>query len=93
MRIGAALILTAIGTAGLTMLLVTADRAMAQAGAQRRAATQAAAQPARPRVRIYGTNRPLSPNARRQCEAWYEQEFRPSGPVVVPRMNCFWVGG
>lgn len=46
-----------------------------------------------PRVRIQRENRPLGPNAVRQCEAWYEQEFRPSGTVIVPRMSCFWRRG
>lgn len=46
-----------------------------------------------PRVRIHRDSRPLGPDAVRQCEAWYEQEFRPSGTVVVPRMSCFWRRG
>src|SRR5262245_10599139 len=33
------------------------------------------------------------PNARRDCAVRYVQENRPSGTVVVPRMNCWWVGG
>lgn len=45
--------------------------------------------PAR-RVRIYSA--PLSPNAVRVCHAYYVQEFRPSGTVIVPRMNCYWRG-
>jgi hypothetical protein len=46
-----------------------------------------------PRVRIHRDSRPLGPDAVRQCEAWYEQEFRPSGTVIVPRMSCFWRRG
>lgn len=46
-----------------------------------------------PRVRIHRDNRPLGPDARRHCEAWYEQEFRPSGTVIVPRMSCVWQRG
>jgi len=42
------------------------------------------------RVRIYGA--PLSPSAVRVCNAYYVQEYRPSGTVIVPRMNCFWRG-
>jgi hypothetical protein len=30
------------------------------------------------------------PNAVRVCNAHYEQEFRPSGTVIVPRMHCYW---
>ena len=35
----------------------------------------------------------LPPNAVRACDAWYEQEYRPSGTVIVPRMRCRWVAG
>ena len=33
------------------------------------------------------------PNAVRDCTASYVQEHRPSGTVIVPRMNCFWRRG
>ena len=33
------------------------------------------------------------PNAVRVCSATYVQEFRPSGTVIVPRMNCAWRRG
>ena len=32
-------------------------------------------------------------NAVRECTATYVQEYRPSGTVITPRMNCFWRGG
>jgi hypothetical protein len=32
-------------------------------------------------------------NAVRDCTATYVQEFRPSGPVITPRMNCTWRPG
>ena len=32
-------------------------------------------------------------NAVRDCSATYVQEYRPSGTVIVPRMNCYWRGG
>jgi hypothetical protein len=32
-------------------------------------------------------------NAVRDCTASYVQEFRPSGTVITPRMNCFWRPG
>jgi hypothetical protein len=44
------------------------------------------------RVPIYGSSFP-GPNAVRQCEAHYEQEFRVAGTVIVPRMHCWWVPG
>ena len=33
------------------------------------------------------------PGAKRECVARYVEERRPSGTVIVPRMNCWWVGG
>jgi hypothetical protein len=30
------------------------------------------------------------PNAVRVCNAHYEQEYRPSGTVIVPKMHCYW---
>lgn len=44
------------------------------------------------RVRIYRGSTYPGPNAKRVCNAHYEQEFRPSGTVIVPRMNCYWSG-
>lgn len=42
------------------------------------------------RVPVYGGSKYLSPNAVRICNAHYEQEYRPSGTVIVPRMHCYW---
>ncbi len=64
-------------------------------------------EPARPyvrpraRVRIFPQSGPddvyprynPGPNAVRVCNATYVQEFRPSGPVIVPRMSCYWRRG
>jgi hypothetical protein len=33
------------------------------------------------------------PNAVRECNAIYVQEYRPSGTVIVPHMSCFWRRG
>jgi hypothetical protein len=44
------------------------------------------------RVHIYGRPRGPGPNSVRICNAHYEQEFRPSGTVIVPRMHCYWSG-
>jgi hypothetical protein len=33
------------------------------------------------------------PDAVRQCNAEYVQEFRPSGTVIVPHMHCVWTHG
>ena len=34
--------------------------------------------------------RRLGPNAKRICESWLAQEYRPSGPVITPQMRCWW---
>jgi hypothetical protein len=68
------------------------------------AASELSAQARRPRPRIrvriyredergvYPSYNP-GPNAVRDCTATYVQEYRPSGTVIVPRMNCFWRPG
>ncbi|WP_164938213.1 hypothetical protein [Bradyrhizobium guangxiense] len=33
------------------------------------------------------------PNAVRECNATYVQEYRPSGTVIVPRVSCHWRPG
>ena len=33
------------------------------------------------------------PNAVRECNASYVQEYRPSGTVIVPHMTCVWRHG
>ena len=33
------------------------------------------------------------PNAVRDCYATYVREYRPSGTVITPRMNCYWRPG
>lgn len=70
--------------------------------------TDLSAQSRRPPARIRVTPRPREgsspyppanpvaypgPNARRECAARYVREARPSGTVIVPRMNCWWVRG
>ena len=55
----------------------------------------------RPRVRIYQQRDERGvypsynpgPNAVRDCSATYVQEFRPSGTVITPRLNCYWRRG
>jgi hypothetical protein len=61
-------------------------------GAAASSLAQAAHQPARIRVHPLGVTRP-GPNAVRQCFAWLEPEYRPSGTVIVPRMHCWWQPG
>jgi hypothetical protein len=56
------------------------------------------------RIRVYPSYPRYSPddvypryfpgrNAVRDCTATYVQEFRPSGTVITPRVNCFWRPG
>jgi hypothetical protein len=35
-------------------------------------------------------SRELPPTAKRYCNSWLEKEYRVSGPVIVPRMQCWW---
>ena len=48
------------------------------------------AQKKRPRVTIYPRRVYPGPNAKRQCRSWLVQEYRVSGPVIVPQMRCWW---
>ena len=38
---------------------------------------------------VYPHHNP-GPDAVRVCNAHYEQEYRPSGTVIVPKMHCYW---
>jgi hypothetical protein len=59
----------------------------AGAQTQKPGATELSSQ-ARPRLRVY-PGRLLY----RDCTFRLAQEWRPSGPVVVPRQRCWWVRG
>lgn len=53
------------------------------------------------RLRVYPNYQPdgvyprynPGPDAVRECNATYVQEYRPSGTVIVPRMSCYWRRG
>jgi len=49
------------------------------------AADEHYAQAPPPRVTIH----PLR-HAKRYCRSWLAKEYRLSGPVIVPRMHCWW---
>ncbi|MET0708545.1 MAG: hypothetical protein ABWY82_17150 [Tardiphaga sp.] len=81
------------------------DAAQAQTAGvtQAQPGTDLSAQNRRPRARVriyrdddergvYPRYNP-GPNAVRDCTANLVQEFRPSGTVIVPRMNCYWRRG
>jgi hypothetical protein len=48
--------------------------------------------PARIRVHPLVQSYP-GPASVRQCAAWLDSEYRPSGTVIVPKMHCWWEGG
>jgi hypothetical protein len=64
-----------------------------------RARTRIRVTPAYP-YRSYSTTYPVpykyeypGPGAVRQCTSWLARENRVSGPVIVPRMRCWWERG
>lgn len=69
-------------------VLTAVTPALAQS--TQRATTQDVAQSSRPRIEVYPRPSNPGPNAKRHCEARLVQEFRPSGTVIVPVMNCWW---
>jgi len=94
--------------AGLLLQGETAQAQTAASGARTAQASQPAATDAsaqrRPlrRVPIYRPDHwepdiipryNPGPNAVRDCTATYVQEYRPSGPVITPRMSCYWRPG
>jgi len=82
----------------------TAPAGVRTAQASTAVVTDASSQRRRPlrRVPIYRSNQwepdvypryNPGPNAVRDCTATYVQEYRPSGTVITPRMNCYWRPG
>jgi hypothetical protein len=101
MRIMMAALGLAVALGGLPMA-ETAQAQTATQVAQARPNSDVSAQTRqRPRVRIYRTpdergvypSYNPGPNAVRDCTANLVQEYRPSGTVIVPRMNCYWRRG
>lgn len=44
----------------------------------------------RPRIVIHPRRVEPGPDAKRYCRSWLAKEYRVSGPVIVPRMQCWW---
>jgi hypothetical protein len=44
---------------------------------------------AQSRITIYPRKRP-GPNSKRHCRAWLAKEYRVSGTVITPQMQCWW---
>ena len=76
-------------------------RASSSAPGQSAATDLSALRRPQTRIRIYSNSQPddvyprfdPGPNAVRVCNANYVQEFRPSGTVIVPHVNCRWRRG
>ena len=95
----------ALPAAGARAGAQTARSGIRTAQASQPMATEASAQRRRPlrRLPIYpryeGEPDEVYPryfpgrNAVRDCTATYVQEYRPSGTVIVPHMNCYWRRG
>ena len=69
--------------------LIVAAATPAVAQTQQRA-TEVAQQTSRPRIIITPRRQQPGPNAKRECEARLVEQYRPSGTVIVPVMNCWW---
>jgi hypothetical protein len=95
-----------VGVAGLSVATVEPAQAERRAHPPQAASTDVSAQ-ARiyrrrpPRIRIYPRleqddvypRYDPGPHAVRDCTAHLVQEFRASGTVITPRVNCFWRPG
>lgn len=108
MRIVTALFLAGLGGLGLALAGTEAQAQQAQAPSYRvaQAAPDVYYAPRRRalrRVPVYPRADHYDPdviprynpgsNAVRVCTATYVQEYRPSGPVITPRMSCYWRPG
>jgi hypothetical protein len=82
-----------IGSSPAEAQNVTHDSQRAGAAQQIETSAQSRRRRAPTQLRVIRERMYLPPTAVRTCDAWYEQEFRPSGTVIVPRMRCRWVAG
>jgi hypothetical protein len=104
MRIGTAALLAALVALLLPGAAAQAQTAPSGIRAAQAAPTDISAQqrrvirrvPVYPREQwepdVYPRYNP-GPNAVRDCTATYVQEYRPSGTVITPRVNCYWRRG
>lgn len=76
---------------GRVLATYTTGTPPARGHAARRSYThEFAAQSTRPRITVYPRSTSPGPNARRHCRSWLAKEYRVSGTVIVPRMQCWW---
>jgi hypothetical protein len=106
MRLGAALLVVSASALALLATPSFAESArsavqLAQSAPPREPAPRRIRRPPT-RLRVYPTYEGVpevypryfpGPNAVRECNATYVQEYRPSGTVIVPRMSCYWTRG
>jgi hypothetical protein len=93
MRLRFLAVLAGLSVWAISTPAVAGERAGAtQAAATAATDVSAQARPRRapPRIRVTRQARWLPPDAVRECQAWYVQEYRPSGTVITPRMQCWW---
>ena len=91
---------------GLFAIAPSVAQSSSEGVSTRKAVAQSEPSRARPRIRVrpiypyrrYNSIYPVpypyeypGPNGKRDCTAYYVEEHRASGTVVVPRMNCRWV--
>jgi hypothetical protein len=88
-----ALAMICIGSSPAAAQAVAREAQRANAAQQIEASAQSRRRRAPTQLRVIRERTYLPPTAVRACDAWYEQEFRPSGTVIVPRMRCRWVAG
>ncbi len=82
-----------IGSSPAAAQGLTREAQRANAAQQIETSAQSRRRRAPTQLRVIRERTYLPPTAVRTCDAWYEQEFRPSGTVIVPRMRCRWVAG
>ncbi len=85
----AAILATILVALGVVFSAAGPAVAAPKPGAEAAASSDLAAQ-RRTRIRVYPARRGPGPNSVRQCRSWLAQEYRVSGTVVVPRMQCWW---
>ena len=79
-----------IAVAAAVAALLLAGHAYAQTGDDAAPAKRAQVAQSRTTIVVTPRRQRLSPDAKRHCEAWLEQEYRVSGTVIVPRQRCWW---
>lgn len=90
--LGVALVVTATPDAARAEPVMTAARLASETATDVSAQSRRTIRRTPRRVPVYRGSHDPGPNAVRLCHAYYEQEYRPSGTVIVPRMHCYWRG-